>query len=316
LDERHEIDPAGNTEARKMTSTTFEDVSKANVNGTTLAYREEGEGEPVVFVHGTLSDMRVWDQQVPSVGRSYRAITYSRRFAPPNEDIDLDVDDQMQPHVHDLAAFLREIGAEPAHLVGSSWGAFIALLTAAQHPELVRTLVLEEPPVVPLFVSMPPRPAELLRLFATRPRTGIALLGFVTRTLAPAQKALERGEDERAMETFLVGVLGRAAYEQLSEARMAQLRENRKSFRAQILGAGFPTIGDDDVRSVRAPVLLLTGEHSPAFLLRLTDRLEELLPTVDRAEIPNASHAMHEENASAVNEAIVGFLGRHHAGST
>jgi pimeloyl-ACP methyl ester carboxylesterase len=260
--------------------------------------------------------MRVWDQQVPSVGRSYRAITYSRRFAPPNEDIDLDVDDQMQPHVHDLAAFLREIGAEPAHLVGSSWGAFIALLTAAQHPELVRTLVLEEPPVVPLFVSMPPRPAELLRLFATRPRTGIALLGFVTRTLAPAQKALERGEDEGAMETFLVGVLGRAAYEQLSEARMAQLRENRKSFRAQILGAGFPTIGDDDVRSVRAPVLLLTGEHSPAFLLRLTDRLEELLPTVDRAEIPNASHAMHEENASAVNEAIVGFLGRHHAGST
>ncbi len=48
-----------------------------------------------------------------------------------------------------------------------------------------------------------------------------------------------------------------------------------------------------------------------AFLLRLTDRLEELLPIVGRVEIPDASHAMHEENASAVNEAIVGFLGRH-----
>jgi pimeloyl-ACP methyl ester carboxylesterase len=45
--------------------------------------------------------------------------------------------------------------------------------------------------------------------------------------------------------------------------------------------------------------------------LRLTDRLEELLPVVERTEIPGASHAMHEENAAAVNAAILGFLGRH-----
>ena len=35
-----------------MTSTGFEDVKTAKVNGTTLAYREQGEGEPVVFLHG------------------------------------------------------------------------------------------------------------------------------------------------------------------------------------------------------------------------------------------------------------------------
>lgn len=297
-----------------MTSATFEGVRTAKVDGTTLAYREEGEGEPVVFVHGTLSDMRVWDQQLPTVGRSYRAISYSRRFAPPNRDIEVGVDDPMQLHVDDLAVFLHELDAAPAHLVGSSWGAFIALLTAVQHPALVRTLVLEEPPVVPLFVSMPPRPAQLLRLFATRPRAAIALLGFVTRTLSPAEKALERGETEKAMETFGIGVLGRASYEQLPEARMAQLRENVNSFRAQILGAGFPPIGDDDVRSVRAPALLLNGQHSPALFLRLTDRLAELLPNVERSEIPGASHAMHEQNASAVNQAIVEFLGRHRSG--
>jgi pimeloyl-ACP methyl ester carboxylesterase len=62
---------------------------------------------------------------------------------------------------------------------------------------------------------------------------------------------------------------------------------------------------------IRAPVLLVTGERSPTVFLRLTDRLEELLPIVERIEIPAASHVMHEENASAVNEAIVEFLGRH-----
>jgi pimeloyl-ACP methyl ester carboxylesterase len=69
----------------------------------------------------------------------------------------------MWPHVDDLAAFLRAIDAVPAHLVGNSWGAFIALLTAIRHPDLVRTLVLEEAPVMPLFVSAPPRPPERVR---------------------------------------------------------------------------------------------------------------------------------------------------------
>ncbi len=58
------------------------------------------------------------------------------------------------------------------------------------------------------------------------------------------------------------------------------------------------------------PVLLVTGERSPAFLLRITDRLEELLPIVERVEIPEASHLMQVENAAAFNEAIIGFLGR------
>ena len=294
-----------------MTSTGFEDAKTAKVNGTTLAYREEGEGEPVIFVHGGISDLRVWSRQLPEVGRSYRAIAYSRRFARPNEKIDPGADDPMLPHVEDLVTLLGELGAAPAHLVGNSGGAFICLLAGIRHPEVVRTLVLEEPPVLSLFVSSPPRPWELLRLFATRPRTGLAIFGFATRTMAPLKKAFERGEDdEEVLRTFVRGVGGEGAFEQIPEARLRQMLENLSELRAWVLGAGFPPLGHDEVRGVRTPTLLLTGERSPAFLLRLTDRLEDLLPVVERREIPHASHGMHEENAPAVNEAIVEFLGR------
>jgi pimeloyl-ACP methyl ester carboxylesterase len=54
----------------------------------------------------------------------------------------------------------------------------------------------------------------------------------------------------------------------------------------------------------------MTGERSPAVLLRLTDRLQELLPNAERVGIAGASHAMQEENAGAVNDAILGFLAR------
>jgi pimeloyl-ACP methyl ester carboxylesterase len=129
--------------------------------------------------------------------------------------------------------------------------------------------------------------------------------------MVPAQTAFKRGEDEKAMRLFLVGVLGAEAYDRLSEASKQVMSENLSAARAQLLGAGFPPLDDDQVKSIRAPTLLITGEHSPAFLLRLTDRLEELLPNVERIEISDASHIMHEENAPAVNEAILAFIGRH-----
>jgi pimeloyl-ACP methyl ester carboxylesterase len=53
----------------------------------------------------------------------------------------------------------------------------------------------------------------------------------------------------------------------------------------------------------------MTGERNPAYLLRLTDRLQRL-PDVERVGIAGASHAMQEENAGAVNAAILGFLNR------
>ena len=57
----------------------------------------------------------------------------------------------MLPHVDDLTAFLRVNDATPAHLVAHTWGAFICPLTAIQHPRLVRSLVLGEPPVLSGF---------------------------------------------------------------------------------------------------------------------------------------------------------------------
>lgn len=298
-----------------MTADAFDGVRSATVDGISLAYREQGNGEPVVFVHGTASDLRTWDQQLAAIGTQYRAIAYSRRYARPNQDIEPGADDQMLPHVDDLTAFMRSLDIPAAHLVGHSWGGFIALLTAMRHPEMVRSIVLLEPPVLTLFVSMPPRPGELLSLLLRRPVTALTIVRFGATTMAPAQKAFQRGDDEAALRIFGEGVFGKEHFARISEERLQQCRENIESARAQLLGAGFPPLDDDEVRSVRVPVLMITGEHSPPLFHRLTDRLQELLPKAERTEIPGVSHLMHEDNASVVNDRIVGFL-NHHAAPT
>jgi pimeloyl-ACP methyl ester carboxylesterase len=295
-----------------MTTNAFEGIKTAKVNGTTLAYREQGEGEPVVFVHGAISDLRTWEQQLGAVGSSYRAITYSRRFFRPNECSDPGGSDLSLLAVEDLVAFLREIGAAPAHLVGNSYGAYVSLVTAIRHPELVRTVVAEEPPVLRLFVSVPPRPMEILRLVVSRPRTAIGIVQFGAGTMAPAVKLIKRGEESKAVRVFTRGVLGKRAFDRLSQERWDQIHENL--FEMKLLKRDaelFPPIDDDGVRGIRAPVLLLVGEQSPLHLRVLVDRLEELLPEMERVEIPDASHLMHEDNAAVVNEVILDFLGRH-----
>ena len=161
-----------------------------------------------------------------------------------------------------------------------------------------------------LIVSPKPRPSELLRLLAHRPRTAVAIVKMGVTALGPSERAFRRGDDDAAMLAFLRGVLGREHLKRLSETRRQQARENLSELKATLVGPGLPQISEDDVRGVSTRTLLLTGEHSPMFSLCLTDRVEELLPRATRVEIPDASHFAHEDNPRDVNEAILTFLAR------
>ena len=50
------------------------------VNGASLTYVDDGQGAPVVFVHGSLADHRTWERQRAIVGKQYRVIAYSQRY--------------------------------------------------------------------------------------------------------------------------------------------------------------------------------------------------------------------------------------------
>lgn len=286
-------------------------MDHVEINGIPLAWLEHGTGAPVVFVHGALSDLRCWSAQVATFAQDFRAIAYSRRYHHPNQPIAPNAPDPWGVHVDDLAAFLTATGATPAHLVGNSQGAFIALLLAATRPEIVASLVLAEAPVLSLYLGNPPRLSEVLAFLARHPRTAFSNLAFGARVIAPAQAAYRAGRDEDALRIFVKGALGTHTLDELDPDRRAQIMANAAPMRAFMLGEGFPPLTAAQVRSVRCPVLLVTGERSPAFIVHLTDRLAALLPRAERACIAGASHLSHEERPEAFNAAVLGFLARH-----
>jgi pimeloyl-ACP methyl ester carboxylesterase len=277
------------------------------INGYDFHCVEHGQGPPVVLVHGAISDYRTWQAQQRSLAERFHVIAYSRRYHWPNVPIADGADYAMRMHVADLEAVIGALGLGPVHLVGHSYGAFLCLLLACRRPDLAASLVLAEPPVVTLLVSNPPRIWEILALLATRPRTAAALLKLFAGGLGPATGAFRAGDVEKGLGLFASAILGRQMFEHLPGARLQQMRDNL--IVAEFLGSGFLRVDPTDVRKIGCPALLVTGADSPALFHGLADRLEELLPRVERADLLHASHLMHEDNPAAFNAAVYSFLG-------
>lgn len=286
-------------------------MPRVEVNGTKLEYVEQGTGQPVVFVHGVLNDLRSWENQLHVFGSKYRAVALSCRYYYPNDAIPEDTDLSLDTLVDDLAAFLRTLQLAPAHLVGASNGAFACLLLALREPGLVRTMVLAEPPALPLLgVSAPPRPQEILKLLMRNPKEAMAVLKFGAKGIGPARRAFKRGDDEQGARIFVAAILGPKAAANLTESARQQIHDNLRPFKAR-LRAGFPPFSETDAHSIDVPALLVTGENSAPILHRITDRLERCMPHTERLIIGNASHLMYEENPEAFNNGVLAFLGRH-----
>lgn len=284
------------------------ELGRVEVRGARLAVVEKGEGDSLVLVHGTVSDYRSWSDVQARFARDHRTIAYSRRYHWPNEPIPEGADYAMLEQAEDLAALLEAVDAGPAHLVGHSYGGYLALLVAMRRPEAVRSLVMTEPPVIPLFASVPPKPLELLKLLFTRPSAGIALLRFGASGMGPATEAFERGEPERGLQLFAGAVLGEETFESISEERMEQVRDNLIA--EEFLGSGFVPVSDEDIAAIPHPSLLIGSGRSAPIFRHVLDRLEELIPTVERADIPSASHNVHEDAPEAFHRAVTEFLDR------
>ena len=103
--------------------------------GAKLYFEESGYGYPIIFIHEFASDIRGWEAQVRYFSRSYRCISYNARGYPPSdvpEDASLY---RWQFAVDDIAAVMRDLKIERAHLVGLSMGGYAALQFGLRYPE-------------------------------------------------------------------------------------------------------------------------------------------------------------------------------------
>lgn len=275
-----------------------DDVKQVSVAGTQFAYIEAGHGDPVVLVHGGLQDYRFWDPHLPVFAKKYRVIAYSRQNHFPNAtNRDGLPDAAADLHGADLAAILAGLGVKRAHIVAHSAGAHAALFFAFNHPEMVQTLIINEPPATGLLAGAPGG-ADILKEWNVR--------------FASTRDAFRNGEIDAGLRLFAEAVGGPGTYDRRSESDRKMMSDNALSSVADVTTTRpRPVFTCDMAKRISAPTLVTNGERSPEFFRRIVDELERCLPQRTRVTIPDSSHTVPGEAPHAYDDAVVAFIASH-----
>jgi pimeloyl-ACP methyl ester carboxylesterase len=288
-------------------------VRTVKVRNYTFSYRECGQGEPLVLLHGHISDQRAWLDLEPLLGARFRVYNYSRRFAWPNEPIKDDERAPWESDALDLTAFIEALRIAPVHVLGNSSGAVISLLAARTNPELFRTLSLEEPPLVGLFLpSLPPSIPALLSFLISHPITFWAFMfGSLPRTQQTI-KLCKQGDYDAATEWFCQGVINPRYWPRLktNPERKRQVDDNAKWLCQFFRYSAPPAYTANDARKLEIPTLVMAGQESTQAQRRTSAELHRVLGTRKKrmAYIEKAAHLMHEDNPAGVFRQVASFV--------
>jgi non-heme chloroperoxidase len=282
-------------------------MASVEVDGVSLFWAERGKGAPVVFVHGIPTDYRAWDNQVGVISKGFRTITYSRRYAHPNSRAGDLSDSTIENNANDLAGLISKVGPAPVHLVGHSYGGFIAAYLATRRPALVRTLTLVEPAIAPLLLRDPNNRADQLRLLLRHPRVALSAQRFLRRSNGPALAALARNDLPAAVRFNLDGVEDRSGVlDLLPEGVRAMMLDNARTVKET--STPFPPLSRRELGELRLPTLVIHGETSALWLRTIAIFAGQSIPGSKTVMIPNAGHYSHFQNPTAFNAALQTFL--------
>jgi pimeloyl-ACP methyl ester carboxylesterase len=236
--------------------------------GVKTWYEVEGEGDPLVLLHGGLVTNETWGMQRGDLSAKHRVFLPERRAHGHTPDVDGPL--TYADMANDTIDFLTTVVGGPAHLVGWSDGGIVALLVAIARPDLVRKMVV---------AAANFRPAsefgmgEMLAEF-TPDNPGTAMFRAMYEAATPD------GADHWPT------VLGKLV---------------------EMYGSSEPNVSTDDLGRITAPTLVMSGDDD-VVPLEHTIELYRAIPNSELATVPGTSHALFMEKAPLVNRLVVDFL--------
>ena len=264
----------------------------------TIHYRDVGEGEPIVFIHGALVNGELWRHVVPLLSPRYRCVVpdlpLGSHATPMNPDADLSVPGL----VNLIADFLAELDLGPVTLVGNDTGGALCQMVATTYPERVGRLVLTN---CDAFDNFPPKMFLPLKWGAYVP-------GFLFELLQ-----LMRFQFVRHSPLAFGWLSKRRIKKEVMDSYLRPAITNRHVRRdlGKVLKGISPKYTEKAAKKLtdfRRPVLLAWAPEDTFFRFSHAERLSRLIPDVQLERIDDSLTFVPEDQPERLAALVDAFL--------
>lgn len=260
---------------------------QAHIHGVTQAFIDTGEGQPLVFIHGSLCDHRYWRWQSNHLAQHVRCIVPSLRHYWPVTTPEI-TGFSAEQHAQDLIHLLDYLDLERAHFLGHSRGAAVALRVAQLAPERISSLLLADPGL---------RHQQALD----------HSIQWKTQSLT----LIEDGDIDAGLELFIDAVSGAGTWRLMVPWFKTMVRDNAGTL---VLQQHEPPVTLDEVLALGHPpvsqerICLIGGAQSPAPFPQIIETLANHWPHATVHRLANATHGMNLAVPHAFNEAVLAHV--------
>jgi pimeloyl-ACP methyl ester carboxylesterase len=263
-----------------------------HVNGYDMAYLELGQGPPLVCVHGSMCDFRIWSAVLGPLSKKHRVIAVSLRHFFPEHWDGVGETYSIAQHTADVIAFVEKLDTGPVDLMGHSRGGHVSFRVAQQRPDLLRRLILAEPGGEldsTLDPAVVPGPSPFGAKFA-----------------AAAEK-IAAGDIDGGLTLFFDAIEGPRAWKRLPAAAKQLLRDNAYTLLGQVRDKR-PPFSRSDAEAIKTPTLFVGGANTKGLLPHVLHTLAAHVSDSQTAIIANTTHPMFEQAPQRFCEIVLEFL--------
>ena len=268
-----------------------------DVHNGSISFTETGAGEPVVLLHCSGADGKVWSPFAENYADKYRCLTVDHWNCGSSSSWEEQEIFTLDSEVRAIVQVIESTGS-PVHVVGHSYGGAVALHVARQRPDLVHSLVLIEPSSFYLLKNTPPEERKFML--------------EITDVAAGMKKSRDTWDYWSAMAQFVNYWNGIGSWDRLSYKQQFKMTQQLDKVMLEFAAVMNESARRESYAAITQPTQLLFGEHSPAPSKHLVGLLAETIPHACTNRIRGAGHMSPMTHAEPVGE----LINRHIAANT